>query len=1157
MTAKGFLLRIFTVFCTQSKILCKKSPVNILSINEVLATHPQLPSALFEHHPLACLIVEPSALRILRANKAALAFYGYCAEELASLSLTDLLHPASRLSLLERANHVQPPGNSTVALQVKKSGEQAVAELFFSTLDLEGTYLWQVALVDITATHTHEQELLAEKERYKVYIEQSSEGIFCQQFPEPVPVNLSADQVLEHMLKGSNLSECNSALAKMYGYTQPSDLIGIRSDQLMDVHDEANIEFIRSFIANGFRLSDAESHEKDRAGNEKFFLNNLIGIIENDCLVCIWGTQRDITEKKQAEQRIKLLANLVEQTTDVLVAADLDFRPISWNKAAERIYGLTPQQAIGQTISDLIDVVYQNTSREEVRAIVRRRGEWRGEMYFTRPNDGRKVTLLGSFKLLKDENDKPLGFLVAGTDITERKETEMKLKESENRFRYIADTAPVMIWICNDRNKTIYTSKHWINFTGVDIVSNPDIGWSSVVHPEDVTEAAQVFDESFEEKCPVLITYRIRTKDGTYRWVQDVGIPRYLEDGTFIGYIGCIVDIHDTKSKEEQLRQHALILEQVNDLIIITDPDLRVRALNKAAERYMCVTEGEAVGRKLGEFVRLQVCNGSETEAWAELESVGIWQGEVSFIGGTGETRYLLQTVSYTYDVQGNRNGIMSVGRDITDRKLADEKLKQSEKFYRSLIADSLDGMLLVNPCGTITFVSPSIRHILGYQPEEVAGRNAFEFVHPDDATWAWDAFQREVAENPEVKYIIIRLQKKNGEWLWCSVRGHNLLANPYVNSLAIYFHDETLRKKASDDLKQSEKRFRTLIQDLQIGISLFNAQGELMLCNATYSGLLNSTEDAMLGKRVMELFPVAYREDGTVFRPEERPLSVALHSKRPVRDAVMGLDLGKADERTWLLINIDLVLDENGAIVQVINSAIDITERKKLEQRLIDEQINKQKLLTQASIDGQEKERKEIGKELHDNIGQQLTTTKLFLDMAKSSADDTTNEMISMALKGVSDVINEIRSMSRSLMPPTLGDLGLMESISDLVETISRTQYLCIDLDHYEFDESLVPDNKKLMLFRIIQEQLNNIVKHAEARRVSIMLRNDKPFLLLEIKDDGKGFDPKVVKKGLGLTNMRNRAELFGGEVKITSSKGKGCTLTVKVPHSLEKIAF
>ena len=120
-----------------------------------------------------------------------------------------------------------------------------------------------------------------------------------------------------------------------------------------------------------------------------------------------------------------------------------------------------------------------------------------------------------------------------------------------------------------------------------------------------------------------------------------------------------------------------------------------------------------------------------------------------------------------------------------------------------------------------------------------------------------------------------------------------------------------------------------------------------------------------------------------------------------------------------------------------MVCSFTDITERKKMDQKLLNDGINHQKELTQATIDGQENERREIGKELHDNIGQQLTTIKLFLDMAKTTADDNTNEMVSMALKGVSDVINEVRAMSRSLVPYTLKDLGLVESIEELVESI------------------------------------------------------------------------------------------------------------------------
>src|SRR5688500_15681272 len=153
-------------------------------------------------------------------------------------------------------------------------------------------------------------------------------------------------------------------------------------------------------------------------------------------------------------------------------------------------------------------------------------------------------------------------------------------------------------------------------------------------------------------------------------------------------------------------------------------------------------------------------------------------------------------------------------------------------------------------------------------------------------------------------------------------------------------------------------------------------------------------------------------------------PLFLAVKNKTQVNDVVMGVFRPRTRDRVWVMMNADPIFDANGEVVQVICSIKDISERKKLEKKLLVEKINHQKQLTQATIDGQERERREIGKELHDNFGQQLTTIKLFLDIAKSTADDATNEMISLALKGVSDVINEMRRMSRNLMPPTLGDL-------------------------------------------------------------------------------------------------------------------------------------
>ena len=148
----------------------------------------------------------------------------------------------------------------------------------------------------------------------------------------------------------------------------------------------------------------------------------------------------------------------------------------------------------------------------------------------------------------------------------------------------------------------------------------------------------------------------------------------------------------------------------------------------------------------------------------------------------------------------------------------------------------------------------------------------------------------------------------------------------------------------------------------------------------------------------------------------------------------------------------------------------------------MIEQEIQKQRQLTQATIDGQEKERLEIGKELHDNISQHLTTTKLYLEVGRDKASDEVQEMIMLAHKNLSDIINELRLLSQSLVPPTLGDLGMIESIQDLCDSLRRAHTFQIEFDSRHFNEEVMPENLKLMLFRIIQEQMNNIIRHAHA---------------------------------------------------------------------------
>jgi PAS domain S-box-containing protein len=600
-------------------------------------------------------------------------------------------------------------------------------------------------------------------------------------------------------------------------------------------------------------------------------------------------------------------------------------------------------------------------------------------------------------------------------------------------------------------------------------------------------------------------------------------------------------------------RYHSTIIENIPDIVVTTDLDYRIRSWNKKSEEVFGFLQQEAIGKLFHDLIHFDFLETTLMEAFIELEQKGIWRGEVAYTHQQGKVSYFQYTVSFLLDKQGNKTGVYAIGHEISRQKRSTEKLKESEKFYRSLVRDSLDGILLMDANGIVTYVSPSVRLILGFDPAEAIGMNGFEFVHPEDRMLALQSFEKERYDSSTEKHIVIRLLKKGGEWLWCMVRAHNLLSNPSVNGIAIYFHDDTLRKTASEALKESEQRFRNLVSELQVGILLQDPEGNIMMSNQAMYNMMYVTEREIIGQKVWNIFPNAIHEDERPFVFEERPSYKAIHTKKPVAGVVMGVLLPAAKKTVWLLINAYPVLDAEGSVQSIICSFTDITERKKLEQKLLSEQLGHQRQLTQATIDSQEKERREIGKELHDNIGQQLTTIKLYLELAQSSADPVTAEMISLSQRNISDVINDIRSICRALIPSSLGDLGLIECINDLIISVSRAQKLQFNLCHSYFDEEKVPENQKLMLFRIIQEQLNNIIKHASARSVTIYLQNDLDELVLEIRDDGKGFDTSAAKRGLGLTNMKNRVETFSGSFNLISSIGKGTSLKIAVPFSCE----
>lgn len=214
-------------------------------------------------------------------------------------------------------------------------------------------------------------------------------------------------------------------------------------------------------------------------------------------------------------------------------------------------------------------------------------------------------------------------------------------------------------------------------------------------------------------------------------------------------------------------------------------------------------------------------------------------------------------------------------------------------------------------------------------------------------------------------------------------------------------------------------------------------------------------------------------------------------------------------------------------------------------EKELKRETSHRQRVVTNAIIQAQEQERTRMGLELHDNVSQMLTTVKLYTEIALDG-NVNAKSILHKSSGYLQDCINEIRFISHQLSTPTLGDITLEASIKELIDSINTTGKLRIHFSAMGLEAVCISRDFHLCIYRIVQEQLNNILKHAAASNVSVTLKNDDGCLSLSITDNGKGFDTNTKKAGIGLLSMKTRAENFNGTLHIQSTAGKGCNLQV-----------
>ncbi|HTR31355.1 MAG TPA: response regulator [Puia sp.] len=230
-------------------------------------------------------------------------------------------------------------------------------------------------------------------------------------------------------------------------------------------------------------------------------------------------------------------------------------------------------------------------------------------------------------------------------------------------------------------------------------------------------------------------------------------------------------------------------------------------------------------------------------------------------------------------------------------------------------------------------------------------------------------------------------------------------------------------------------------------------------------------------------------------------------------------------------------------------NAVQNALDKRRTEEELARQRDLQQKLIMETSIQVQEREREQIGKELHDNINQILAAAKLYLDIAAKDKDGSQEEALDKCQRNLNLAMEEIRQLSQSLVAPSLDGMGLDQALRKLLDNFPLSASLRLDLDTDRYTRDISDEGIKLTCYRIVQVQLNNIVRHAHAKSASIVLDRAPDRLRLTIRDDGVGFNPAKKTGGIGLRNIQNRVGFYNGAVQVDSAPGEGCTLTIAIP--------
>ncbi len=1089
----------------------------ILKYNFIAFPVGEMAFALFTNANEAIVAIDNKGF-ILRTNKKANELFRLNTDEINNSKITD--------QLTDYSFENSPPNIETKLLQYPDvSVNVSQTDLAFG-----GYYQGKVLIIrDISERIKTALELKGSEEKYRTLIESSSDIIYY--------LDLSG-----------NFTYTNPAFERIYGY-KTDEIINSASFNYVrkDFKDEIKEEFLKIF-ENRKKSSDSGTiitvPTIGKDGTEFWMELNVKLIMAEDWVVGYAVVSRDITLRYKAEEKLleseERYRKLVNNLPDAIIVHDGKTILFANEAAGKMAQAKSPQELHGKKIEQFIHPEYNAILQQHLKKLFD--GDTTKPIEIQLLNiDGNPVIVEVQGVLINFHN-KP-AIQTVFRDITERKRASEALQNSEVRFQSLIETSPDGVAI-NDFEKIFFINKAGAKIIGQKPESLINKPFLQFIHPREIEKIKGLIGKLKKGEKVSRFDIAVVRKDGSERIIEAKG-SQLTHGGkpAILTFLRDITDRIDAEDKVKASRQRLIEAQKMArigsfqfnltmDTVIWSETLYHIYGLDR--EKYTPTNKkflSKVVHTDDRQYVKELVEN-----AIKNRETSLDYFHKIVQPDGTEKIIHALGQIIY----DDNREPIVINGsaQDVTELYNTRLKLEESEKNYRDLVELSPDAVVIFYR-KKILYVNKEFVKMIGAKDHnEILNHDIYELVHPDSKKSAKGDLKKLYNQEP-IGMVNLKINKLDGSVAQIEIKG---MITSFNNQQAVMgsIRDVTEKIVAEQKLRASELSLSKAQEIAQLGSWEENYQTGEVYWSSELKHIFGVNKIQMI--KPGQFWKFVHPDDLDWMKQNW----LQAENKMVPYRGIFRIKL-KDGTIKHLSEQAEFITDSKGRLYKVVGTVHDVTQVREYQDQLRNLSAHIQNL--------QEEERGRIAREIHDELGQNLTSINMDIDYLKSrgkeGADQDILNRLKLLSKSVNHTIKTTRRISQELRPSILDDLGLKTAIEWQVAQFWKRSRLEYKLNIQENDEG-INNEQSIAIFRITQESLTNIARHADASEVELKLHFQNSSILLEIKDNGKGFNTNKTdaeNKSFGIFGMKERAAMLGGVLKISSQLRKGTSINLELP--------